>query len=194
MLIATSNSICQNGIDAESNDFSLKCDHAHSTHLEATRTAHGAPLAARLEHERGKRGDRRTSLVAAKATDSSSMTNMTSQPLLAPSRRPRQPAHTRKTGWLRTSLLGQLFSCQRTPRRPTSPSMRPDRPTPHAARPRRGHAWRPPPALPASLNAPAWPSQNAIAVSEGPPGATALSCSHPPQESTRMHRSTLGRT
>ena len=99
-------------------------------------------------------------------------------------------------GWrgsLRTSLLAQLFSCERTPRRPTSPSMRPDRPTPPAARPRRGHAWRPPPALPASLNAPAWPSQNAIAVSGGPPGATALSCSHPPQESTRMHRSTLGR-
>ena len=97
-------------------------------------------------------------------------------------------------GGLRTSLLAQLFSCQRTPRRPTSPSMRPDRPTPHAPRPRRGHAWRPPPALPASLNAPAWPSQNAIAVSGGPPGATALSCSHPPQESTRMHRSTLRRT
>ena len=97
-------------------------------------------------------------------------------------------------GGLRTYVLAQLFSCQRTPRRPTSPSMRPDRPTPHAARPRRGHAWRPPPALPASLNAPAWLSQNAIAVSGGPPGATALSCSHPPQESTRMHRSTLGRT
>jgi hypothetical protein len=31
-----------------------------------------------------------------------------------------------------------------------------------------------------------WLSQNAIAVSWGPPGSTALSCSHPPQESTRM--------
>ena len=97
-------------------------------------------------------------------------------------------------GGLRTSLLAQLFSCQRTPRRPTCPSLRPDRPTPHAERPRRGHACRFSPALPASLNAPAWPSQNAIAVSGGPPGATALSCSHPPQESTRMHRSTLRRT
>ena len=48
-------------------------------------------------------------------------------------------------------------------------------------------------ALPLPLNAPAWLSQNAIAVSGGPPGATALSCSHPPQESTRMHRSTLRR-
>ena len=111
-------------------------------------------------------------------------------------------ARTACTGWAGEWVawgaahlsLGQLFSCQRTPRRPTSPSMRPDRPTPHAARPRRGHAWRPPPALPASLNAPAWPSQNAIAVSWGPPGATALSCNHPPQESTRMHRPTLGRT
>ena len=100
----------------------------------------------------------------------------------------------KKRGWLRTSLLGQLFSCQRTPRRPTCPSMRPDRPTPHAERPRRGHAWRLPPALPLPLNAPAWLSQNAIAVSGGPPGATALSCSHAPQESTRMHRPTLRRT
>eukprot|EP01047_Picozoa_sp_COSAG01_P048260 COSAG01_NODE_4686_length_4811_cov_4.669355_5_plen_92_part_00 len=35
------------------------------------------------------------------------------------------------------------------------------------------------------------PSQNAIAVSGGPPGATALFCNHPPQESTRMHLLTL---
>ena len=80
-----------------------------------------------------------------------------------------------KRGGLRTSLLAQLFSCQRTPRRPTCPSLRPDRPTPHAERPRRGHACRFSRALPASLNAPAWPSQNAIAVSRGAPGATALS-------------------
>jgi hypothetical protein len=90
-------------------------------------------------------------------------------------------------GRLRTSLLAQLFSCQRTPRRPTSPSMQPDRPTPHAERPRRGHAWPLPPALPASLNAPAWLSQNVIAVNGGPPGATALSCSHPPQAGFDSH-------
>ena len=143
----------------------------------------GTPPTASHEHERGERGDRMPSGVAARATDSWSMTDTSLQPLLAPSaavdpanqpipgaqptcenthqgqgqekfttragrgqcwslQRRAMLSHiaalsarrtrTACTGWAGGGRawvaahlsLGQLFSCQRTPRRPTSPSVR----------------------------------------------------------------------
>jgi hypothetical protein len=113
-----------------------------------------------------------------------------SSPYPAPS--PPARTHTRtkggqkERGGLRTYVLAQLFSCQRTPRRPTCPSMRHDRPTPHAERPRRGHAWRLPPALALPLMAPTCPPGIAPCPTAGPPGARTLLLQSP-AECGRMH-------